>query len=128
MPEFHWRAGRAPVETSVSVTAADDSYTGVTKNIGVGGLFLATSRLRPVGDRLELTFTLPGEVDPISVETEVRWSRDDAPEAPEQGDRAAGMGVRFVALTKDAALLIQRFLRLQETLARNGSGPFRKAT
>ncbi len=58
--------------------ADEELYAGTAKNIGLGGVFLATPKVRAVGERLVLTFTLPGENEPIAVETEVRWVRASA--------------------------------------------------
>jgi Tfp pilus assembly protein PilZ len=63
-----------------------------------------------------LTFTLPGSVEPLSVESEVRWIRPAPP--PDRAGRAAGMGVRFVDLGPQSRDVIETFLRERETRER----------
>ena len=113
------RSGRSDLEVEVALQSPDGSYAAVTKNIGAGGLFVATDQLRRVGDRLGLTFTLPGSDAPLSVESEVRWIRPRP--APERPERAQGMGVRFVALSVEALETIEQFLREREARARQGA-------
>ena len=75
-------------------------------------MFLATPKVRPVGERLVLTFTLPGENEPIAVETEVRWVRASAADA--QVEEPPGMGLRFVNLAFELPSVLQRFLTERE--------------
>jgi uncharacterized protein (TIGR02266 family) len=112
------RSGRSDLEVEVALQSPDGSYDAVTKNIGAGGLFVATDRLRRVGERLGLTFTLPGVPAPLSIESEVRWIRPRT--APERPERAQGMGVRFVGLSVEALETIEQFLREREARAREG--------
>jgi uncharacterized protein (TIGR02266 family) len=114
------RSGRSDVEFDVALHSPDGSYAGVTKNIGAGGLFVATDRLRRVGERVGLTFTLPGNDAPLSVDSEVRWIRPRA--VPERPGRVPGMGVRFVGLSVAALDLIEQFLRERELRARQEAG------
>jgi uncharacterized protein (TIGR02266 family) len=100
----------------VDLRSGQESHPAMTKNIGAGGLFVATDRLRRVGERVELTFTLPGSALPLSVESEVRWIRPAPP--PDRAGREAGMGVRFVGLPHEARDVIETFLRERETRER----------
>lgn len=109
MSDVNRRAGRSDVEVDVEVKAAEELYASTTKNIGLGGVFLATQRLRAIGERVALKFTLPGVDDPIAVESEVRWVRP--PGSPE---RPAGMGLRFVNLGFEDSMTLQRFLADRE--------------
>jgi len=110
--EFAARPGRTDFEAFADLVAGDGgAASGVTKNIGAGGVFVATDRLRPVGERLRLTFSLP-DAAPVSVRAEVRWVR----EGP-----SAGMGLRFVDPDVYATIAIQTFLNDREAAARNGS-------
>ncbi len=111
MSDLNKRAGRTELELPVEVRTHGELYAGTTKNIGLGGVFLATPKLRAVGERLVLTFTLPGEDEPIAVESEVRWVRAPAAGAPED---PPGMGLRFVNLAFELSLLLQRFLTERE--------------
>jgi uncharacterized protein (TIGR02266 family) len=89
-------------------------YTGLTQNISAGGLFIATNAIRRIGDRITLKFFLPGSTEPLAVETEVRWIRENS--ALNRIDGATGMGVRFVDLAPEAAHAIQQFIESRDSL------------
>jgi uncharacterized protein (TIGR02266 family) len=99
------RHPRRPVEIEITLESESQLYTGFSENFSDGGVFVATHMLKPVGSRLEVTFTLPGVPAPIRVDGEVRWVRVDS----ETSDMPAGMGLRFGALQPDDAEAISRF-------------------
>lgn len=101
--------GSRPTRSSRPVTTLSRA---ARKNISTGGVFVATENVRPVGDRLALTFTLPGATQPVSVQSEVRWTREEASSEP--ADPPAGMGLRFVGISWWAAVAIETFLKEQE--------------
>lgn len=88
-------------------------YTGLTRDISSGGIFVATGVTYEVGDRIHIKFLLPGRNLPMDVEAQVRWVRDprtmrtDAPE---------GMGLKFVNLTPEAKAAIAEFLDQRDSL------------
>jgi uncharacterized protein (TIGR02266 family) len=110
MREFAYRPGRAEIEMPVDLRIDDDSFVGLSGNIGVGGLFVTTNRPCQVGERVDLRFVLPERDRPISVAAEVRWTRE---ERTLDGDGRASMGLRFVDLPVGAFISIQEFLRAQ---------------
>lgn len=107
-------AERFDLEVKVDLESDHNFYTGLTQNISSGGLFIATSALRKIGDRITLKFSLPGTPEPVSVETEVRWIRENS--ALHRVDGSTGMGVRFVDLSPVAASAIQKFLESRDSL------------
>ncbi len=118
MQAFARRSGRSELEVSVDLVSSDDRYAAVTKNLGSGGVFVASPRVLQVGDRVKLSFSLPGVTDPINVEAAVRWIR-----TPTSSERAqdGGMGMQFVNLSLDTSIVIQRFLRDKDPLYRGDS-------
>jgi uncharacterized protein (TIGR02266 family) len=111
----HVRASeRFDLEVSVDLESDSNFYTGLTQNISAGGLFIATNAIRRIGDRITLKFSLPGQPEPLSVETEVRWIRENS--ALNRVDGATGMGVRFVNLSPQAAQAIQQFIESRDSL------------
>jgi uncharacterized protein (TIGR02266 family) len=106
------RIGRTAIEVITAIAAGDEHFAGTAQNVGVGGVFVATSRFRPVGERVAIAFTLPGRKEPISVQAEVRWIRERS--SPEPHSRVAGMGLRFVDLPIGAGFEIRRFLKERE--------------
>jgi len=111
----HVRASeRFELEVKVDLESDHNFYTGLTQNISSGGLFIATNAIRKIGDRITLQFSLPGTAEPLAVETEVRWIRENS--ALSRVDGATGMGVRFVNLSPQAATAIQQFLESRDSL------------
>ena len=88
----------------VGVRSAVDSFSGVSQNIGLGGMFVAIERSLTVGDRCTVEFTLPDHIRPVSVDAEVRWTR-------ELDDRRVGAGLRFVNLPIGAMVALHDLLR-----------------
>lgn len=86
------RAGRADLEVPVSFQSRSGWGTGVTKNICSGGLFVATLRSLPIGERVVVRLTFPGDREAIEVLGEVRWVRP----FQELDDRPPGLGLRFI--------------------------------
>ena len=109
MRELHRRWGRTDLEADAAITAGDEWFAARTKNISTGGVFVATPRVSPIGDHVSLTFRLPAAAEPIATQAEVRWIRESP--SPENGGRAAGMGLRFVDAPLTALSAIQEFLR-----------------
>jgi PilZ domain-containing protein len=69
--------------------------TSETRNVGVGGAFIATTALQPVGTTLTVELTLPTTDQVFTLPAIVRWSTA-------AGD--AGLGVQFVGVDVDVLL------------------------
>ncbi len=80
-----------------------------TKNIGVGGAFVLTSRPPKVGTHLRLVVEMPTG-PPIEVRAEVRWIVPAvSPGAGESQAPEAGMGVRFAGLDVEQLLALNEY-------------------
>jgi type IV pilus assembly protein PilZ len=73
----------------VDLKIGNQSYPATSKNLGVGGLFVATDREFRVGDQVIAELSLPGHVRPIAVGAEVRWIQVE-------DNRPNGLGLRFL--------------------------------
>jgi uncharacterized protein (TIGR02266 family) len=102
---------RAELQVDVSLTSGQHVHSGRIRDIGVGGLFVATEDILLVGEQIKLTFALPG-VDPFDAIAEVRWVR--APWATVESSLPPGMGLRFLRIPPHAQEVIQAFLRSRE--------------
>jgi uncharacterized protein (TIGR02266 family) len=103
------------VDLDVAVDLQSDStFYGLTSNIGMGGLFVATRDIRPVGERLTLRLTLPDEERPLTVDVVVRWIRENS--ALDRREGAIGMGAQFLGLTTEAFASITRFVEARDSL------------
>jgi uncharacterized protein (TIGR02266 family) len=111
MPDQNLRTSRrVDLEVEVTLESEHNFYTGFSHNISSGGLFVATSSLRPVGSDLRIRFTLPGLTEPVEANAVVRWVR-------EVGDlELRGMGVQFEQISPAAHDAIDRFITQRDTL------------
>lgn len=107
-------AERFDLEVQVDLESENNFYTGLTQNISAGGLFIATHQLRRIGERITLKFNVPGTDRPVTVETEVRWIRENS--SLQRVDGATGMGVRFINLSPEASEAINKFIQSRESL------------
>jgi uncharacterized protein (TIGR02266 family) len=67
-----------------------------TRNIGVGGAFIATMATAPVGTPLVIELTVPTSDRRFELTALVRWANDQGADA--------GMGVQFVDVDIDVLL------------------------
>lgn len=84
-------SSRAPLEIAVSlqVDAFEEPLSGLTANLSIGGMFVASRVPRPVGTLARFELELAGS--PVRGTAEVTWIRARA-----QGPgRPAGMGLQF---------------------------------
>src|SRR5262245_27555248 len=64
-----------------------------TRNIGVGGAFIACADVQPVGTAMTVELTLPTSEQVFTLPAIVRWSKDQH-----------GMGIQFVGVDVDVLL------------------------
>ena len=69
-----------------------------TRNIGVGGAFIASADVQPVGTAMTLELSLPTSDQVFTLPAIVRWARDQE-----------GMGVQFVGVDVDILLELNDF-------------------
>lgn len=91
------RARRQPVSLRVRFRKDEPGaaleHVGTLGDLGVGGAFVATEAVLPVGARVRLLLSTPTAWDPIEVPATVRWVSEGG------GGEPAGFGVRFEALS-----------------------------
>jgi uncharacterized protein (TIGR02266 family) len=101
------RANRVAMEVPVHLCEGDASFKGVIRNIGPGGVFLATLRPLGVGARVILSLDLRGDTQLIEALAEVRGCRPFV----ELDDRPAGVGLRFIDTPLRAATIASALRR-----------------
>ena len=106
---FVSRQGRIDLRVPVIFGLGSEKVAAETRNIGLGGVFVATREPPPIGQRVSLHLALPGWDESHFVNAEVRWVRgaDDGPH-PLQGP---GMGIRFVKHSLHMAAVLDNFVR-----------------
>ena len=83
------RASRVPVEITIELRNQRGFSLHASSNLSIGGAFFDRSIPHPVGEKVQVTFTLPGADLPITCEGEVVNVPDK---------KSFGMGVRFLNL------------------------------
>ena len=96
---------RFSVDLDVSLGSDHNFYSGFAENLSVGGVFVATHQLRPVGETVEVCIHLPDGTE-VRAAGEVRWVRLFNSDS----DMPPGMGLRFRQLEASANQAIERFL------------------
>lgn len=109
-------AARTPVVAEVDIASDSNFYTGFTRNISAGGLFIATPDTHPIGSQLFLECRLPEFSRPIRCLAVVAWVREYHEGMSYERGAVAGMGVKFVGLTDDDATTIAAFQATRESL------------
>ncbi|HEY8942932.1 MAG TPA: TIGR02266 family protein [Polyangiaceae bacterium] len=102
---------RYKVDLDVSLGSDHNFYSGFAENLSVGGVFIATHLLRPVGERVEICIHLPDGSE-IRAHGEVRWVRVFNADS----DTPPGIGVRFSELEPGSERAIERFLHEREPI------------
>jgi uncharacterized protein (TIGR02266 family) len=88
--------------------SAHNFYSGTTRDISAGGLFIETDVPLPVGTRITVDLQLLKTK--VRADSEVVWVLMD-----DQG-RTVGMGVRFVSLPTSLRDRIETFMGLRQAL------------
>lgn len=102
------RFARVDARLKVKFVFAEGFFELRTEDLSLGGLFIATDHLVPVGEKVRLVLQVTGEQPPVKAVAEVvRVVEESTPGQP------AGLGVRFLELTKEGLACIQRFLGAQ---------------
>jgi uncharacterized protein (TIGR02266 family) len=104
---------RIELEVEIGMESDHNFYTGLTRDISSGGIFVATGVTYEVGDKMSIRFSLPGRNEPIAVEAQVAWVRDPR---TVRTDGPEGMGLKFINLTPEARAAIAEFLDQRDSL------------
>jgi uncharacterized protein (TIGR02266 family) len=86
---------RAKVEIDIDLATFGHYDLSKLTNVSIGGAFIRTGHVQPVGTKVGLTFRLPGDSRPIEALGEVMWVYNQ-PGSPRMN--ATGMGIRFVEI------------------------------
>src|SRR6266581_3563520 len=96
------QGSRVPVQIWVEEKTERELYFQRSANLSLGGIYLENTIPHPVGTRVTLRFTLPGDEDKLEVRAEVA--------AAMTGEEEFGMGLKFVELDAAVAERIQKYI------------------
>ena len=106
---FVARQGRIDLRVPVVFGPGGEQVTAETRNISLGGVFVATREPPPVGQRISLRLGLPDWDESLVVDGEVRWVRGMDDNDHPKGFH--GMGVKFVKLSLYVAAALDNYVR-----------------
>ena len=111
----HLAPARVPLaeEVRVRLVRAGSSAWGVMRDLSRGGIFIESPGKLPVDTELALDFRLPNGRRPLRPTAQVMWA------GRHPKTRAAGMGLRFLALDRSSTHQIDTFIH-QFTTPRSG--------
>jgi len=104
-------APRHEVAVDVTFESEHNFYTGLTQDLGGGGLFVATRALRPVGECVRVRLTLPGSTEVLDAIAEVRWVR-----SAETAEGAPGIGLQFLQMSANTKQAVKAFIQKREAM------------
>ncbi len=87
---------------AIDFTHEGSSFSGHTRNISLGGVFIETEQTLPFGSKVMLRFKIPTQTEAIEVEGQVRWLEMDE-------GRLRGLGVRFEGLRARDVWALNKF-------------------
>jgi uncharacterized protein (TIGR02266 family) len=94
---------RVAISVDVDFSSGSNFYTGRTRDISVGGLFIETAVGLPVGSEIAVRLRISGRE--FSVHGEVTWALLDL------SGTQTGVGVRFLDLDAEARATIDDFMK-----------------
>lgn len=96
-------------EKSLSLVYKDREafFRAYTGNVSTGGLYIKTENPLNPGDEIFLKLQLPGVSDALHIKCEVVWAR---PPAESRSDKPAGMGVKFIQISKKDHQFLKQYL------------------
>ncbi|MFH1262625.1 MAG: PilZ domain-containing protein [Pseudomonadota bacterium] len=98
---------RARVEVDIDLSAFGHYDLSKLTNVSIGGAFIRTTAVQPIGTRIGMTFHLPGDSEAIRAEGEVVWVYNQ----PGKGRmNMTGMGLRFVEIDSNHREKIRKFV------------------
>lgn len=110
---FVARPGRIEISIPVVLDVDGERISAETRNVGLGGAFVAMRAPLFVGQRVPLQISLPDLNEPLRVEGEVRWLRAPGDDR-HHPNGTPGAGVRFVKQALYVAATLDHFVRSRE--------------
>lgn len=108
------RRSRVRVEADVGLLSQSHFYTGLSRDLSRGGLFVATYQPKPPGTTVALYFVLPNG-HTVHADGVVAWTSEASADCP------PGMGIAFEHLAPEDVAAIEDFCR-QRTPMYHDSG------
>ena len=116
------RFARIQATLQVQFIYAEGFFELDTADVSLGGLFIATDHLVPIGEKVRLVLHVPGGKPALNATGVVVRVVEEGSEA-----QPAGLGIRFNGLDNESKTAIQRFLAAQIEQEHSQEGERRKS-
>ena len=103
---------RAQVELDIDLSTYEKYYLSKLVNLSVGGAFIRTRELQPVGTELKLRFQLPDQSKAIETKASVMWVYT---QAGKREPNSSGIGVQFLEISDEDRSRIADFIELHKS-------------
>ena len=102
---------RARIDLDVDLSTYGKYFLLKLLNVSIGGAFVCSEKLHPIGTELKIRFKLPQDSAPIEAEGKVVWTytQPDSTASP----NASGMGVQFTKIAQEDQNRIAGFIERQ---------------
>jgi type IV pilus assembly protein PilZ len=98
---------RIPVNILVDYKSKGTYLFDFCRDLGAGGVFIATDKPSAVGEELELSFTIPDAKKTLSVKGKVTWIQSKIETKPQV---SPGMGVQFQEFSSEQRKMLEEFV------------------
>ncbi|MCB0482856.1 MAG: PilZ domain-containing protein [Flavobacteriales bacterium] len=99
---------RVDIEIDVDLSSYGPYALSKLENVSIGGAFVKSDTLHPVGTKLKLKFKLPGDKTPIEAEGEVMWTYKQRGASLMNN---SGLGVKFTQIMQSDRDRIRTFIK-----------------
>lgn len=122
LPAIERRGTRLPCRINVRLTTAGATHAGMSEDIGIGGIYVATGHPFSRGEELLLSFVLPGCEAPIEARGVVAWVNERGNAV--KPSLSPGIGIKFIEITGSGMTLV-RTSELKSFIAAASDGSLR---
>jgi type IV pilus assembly protein PilZ len=112
--EVQRECDRVPKRFKITYSSAKALEHCYISNIGKGGVFIKTDKPLKRGDKVSLKLFLPDGGKELEIMGEVAWSSEKKHRTP-LGEHPPGMGVKFVDISAEDKVRIDKVLRQSKT-------------
>jgi uncharacterized protein (TIGR02266 family) len=103
---------RITLNVDIGLQSENNFYTGFSEDISEGGIFLTTYDFKPIGTKINFSFSLPNGYLIMASGT-VRWVREYNPMTP---GTQPGMGIQFEELSPEDRAQIEEYIKTNATM------------
>lgn len=101
---------RAPIYSKASYMNSGKEYVGHVYVIGEGGIYIKGGKVIPVGETVNVSFSITDIAERIALEGKVVWNTDERHSYPIE--LTPGMGIKFTDISEEDLKAIKTYINL----------------